>query len=174
MDALTGVCAQRALDEGLRETFAAWCERGGGTLRAWRSAPSVDCTFAVVAGAFDERAAARVLDCALSLDRPPAMYVSLELDSARGAALLEEALGGRGAPAGVRVERRNGVLMVRVATERTPYTLVRDLIDVELTSAGVRCMVRLLSPVDLRTVAAVAAEGLGAPISPRDVLEARL
>lgn len=174
MDALTGLRAERALDQETREAFAAWCKRGEGSLRAWRAAPSVDCTFAVVAGALDERAAEGILGCSLHLDRPPALYLSLEPDAAQGSRLLEAALGGRGAPDGVRLERRNGVLMLRVATERTPYAVVRDLIDLELLPAGLGCVVRLLSPIDLRTVVAIAAEGLGAPISARDVLEARL
>ncbi|TAM78520.1 hypothetical protein EPN44_00230 [bacterium] len=174
MDALTGVRAERALDDEMREAFAAWCERGGGTLRAWRAASTVACTFAVVAGALDEHAAERILDCVVHFDRPPAMYVSLEPSAVRGSALLEAALGGRGAPDGVCLERRNGLLMLRVATERTPYAVVRDLIGLELAPTGSGCAVRLLSPIDLRTVVGIAADGLGAPISAHDVLEARL
>ncbi|TAM58218.1 hypothetical protein EPN52_11305 [bacterium] len=174
MDALTGVCALRALDEAVHEAFAAWCEREGGSLRAWRVAFAVDCTFAVVAGPFDEPAARRVLGADVRCERPPALYLSVEPATQRGAALLEEALGGRGAPTGVQLERRARALLLRLATERTPYALVRDLIDLELISNGEACAVRLLSPVPLRTVAAIAATGLGADISPRDVLEAHL
>jgi|GEM_PF-5129871 len=171
METLTGVRAERALDDERRHAFAELCTRAGGALRVWRVAPAVDCTFAVIAAAIDQHEAEAVLGCAVRFDRPPAMYVSVEPRAPEGFALLEDALGGRGAPDGVQMERRGGLLMVRVATERTPYATVRDIIDIELTPTGAGCAVRLLSPVDLRTVARIAADGLGAPLSTGDVLE---
>jgi len=174
MEPLTGVCAERVCDRGQRDAIAALCERSGGALRAWRVAPSYSRTFAVVAGAFDERAAAELLGCELVLDRPPALYVALEPRDDGGLAAVEAALAGRGAPAGVSARRHGRALVLRLNADRTPVTLVRELVDIELAPRGIGCAFRLLSPVDLPTVARLAADGLGAEISAADVLEARL
>ncbi|MDE2572259.1 MAG: hypothetical protein KGM44_07020 [bacterium] len=174
MGPVTGVRAECALDTRQRDAFADLCARGGGALRAWRPAPAFQTTFAVFEGAIDEREAAGLLHCAVHTERPPALYLGVESSEAQVLQRLKEALSGPGGPVGITVERHDLALLVRIATRRTPFSVVRDLIDLEAGSSRAGCRVTVLSPIDLETLVLIASEGLGVPLRTRDVLEARL
>lgn len=89
---------------------------------------------------------------------------------------LARALGGPGAPAGVRECVQIGpCLVVEFAPDVTPVALVSSIIDVELRPFGGARRTQLLTPVPAATLAAIAAQGLQAPeIASDRILESLL
>jgi hypothetical protein len=78
--------------------------------------------------------------------------------------LLEAALGGPGAPAGLHDCTRFGSqLLVEFEPEVTPPALIMRIIDVELRRFGGSRRTQVLTPLSPRIAAAVAAQGLQAP-----------
>jgi hypothetical protein len=78
--------------------------------------------------------------------------------------VLAEALGGRGAPAGIcecRIDESR--LVVEFFPGVTPPALLVRIIDVELRRFGGARRTQLLSPLSIRTAAAIAAQGLQSP-----------
>jgi hypothetical protein len=76
---------------------------------------------------------------------------------------LQRALGGPGAPAGVvECTRSGGRLLLEFRPDLTPAGLVRRIIEVELRRWGGWARNRLLTPLAVQTVAAIAAGGLQA------------
>lgn len=106
----------------------------------------------------------------------PIIALAIEPSCADALPLLERALGGPGAPAGVcECTRVAGELLVEFRPDVTPPGLVLRIIDVELARLACARRIRLLTPLPVDLLAAVAAQGLQAPeIAADRILESLL
>lgn len=85
---------------------------------------------------------------------------------------LAHALGGPGAPAGVRCEIRGSSIIVEIEPSITPPALALQLADVELRRFHGSRRTELLAPLSTAVAAAVAAHGLQcAEMAPDRILE---
>jgi len=85
---------------------------------------------------------------------------------------LADALGGRGAPAGVRCEIRGPRIILEILPSVTPPALALQLADVELRRFHGSRRTELLAPLSTAVAAAVAADGLHCvEIAPNRILE---
>ncbi|HET6895092.1 MAG TPA: hypothetical protein VFH72_06890 [Candidatus Baltobacteraceae bacterium] len=106
----------------------------------------------------------------------PIIALAIEPLPADALPVLARALGGSGAPAGVCECTEAGThLIVEFRPDVTPAALLVRIIDVELRRYGGARRTHLLTPLDVRSAASVAAAGLGAhEIASDRVLESLL
>jgi hypothetical protein len=163
------------LTDAVVERFLRAVSRNGGHVRF--GTPYLDTAYALVEG----RAGSEAMTAAASeVDGrwydETIIALAIEPTSADALPFLNEALGGAGAPAGVRSCRRLAeALIVEIAPYVTRPALVLQIADVELRRFGGGRRTRLLTPLSLRTAAALAADALQAPeIAADRILEALL
>jgi hypothetical protein len=163
------------LDDARRAPFDDAVRRAGGNA-VWRTNEPAGRSYASIEmpEGFDATAIAAPPQGVL-YDRP---VIALALFPTLPEALpaLAEALGGRGAPAGILACRPfPGGLIAEWDPRRTQATVIVGLVDVELARFGSGRKIELLSPLPAEVAATIAADGLQAPqIAPARILELRI
>lgn len=138
--------------------------RSGATI-AWQHNPHFARSYALIEG----------VEAPLIPEMEPAI-IALAVSPSVPEALpgVQEALGGRGRPAGITsCERIGNALIIEWDLNRTSARIVLELCDIELARYHSGRTNELLSPIPLPWWTQIAAEGLSAPeIAPNRVLEA--
>lgn len=163
MHRLASVRFDRALVEQERAEAARALLARGCEITAWKSVAPFPLTFAqaILRAGADPRAAER--ETGARICEPPAVVLAIAPQRPKTIPALAEALGGKGAPAGVTACAASGAaLLLELDAGVTPLDFVVKLIDVELRYAPGRSIVALFDLPD-DVLAAFAAATLECP-----------
>lgn len=149
--------------------------RAGGGEIAWQTDATRGRTYALVEKA-DERCAGALREkCGAAFVGRPIIALAVLPSVAEALPPILHALGGPGAPVGVRsCEAVGGAALIEWDLDRTGLPVVLGLIDIEIARFRARRVNALLSPLPLAWWARIAADGLAADVTPDRVLEALL
>lgn len=140
---------------------------------SWTVTPAMERAYALVEEANDRCAAELRERCGAAFVERPIIALAVVPSAPEALPAILHAVGGPGAPAGVRsCERSGDAVVLEWDPQRSGADVVLGLIDVELARFRARRVSSLLSPLSLDWLTRIAATGLGAPeIAPDRVLE---